>query len=161
MSTSALEEWKYLFSSAFDGRWQSVLKNLESVTEDEWSAVPPGGVRSIRDIVAHVGMFKYMYSTSAFRGREFDYGDNPATPPESRLATKDAAIEWLKEAHEYLLDSFSTMKDDSELGELRKAHWGEPLETRLLMSIVLEHDTYHAGEINRGRALLQGNDEFE
>jgi len=161
VSTTAINEWIYLFNSAFDGRWQSVIANLESVTEDEWDAVPTGGVRTIRDIVAHIGMFKYMYPTSAFRGREFDYGENPATPPAERLATKDSAIEWLKEAHEYLLESFSTMKDDSELDELRPAHWGELLPTRTLMSIVLEHDTYHAGEINRGRALLQGNDEFE
>lgn len=123
--------------------------------------VPEGGVRSIRDIVAHIGMFKFMYPTAAFRGREFDYGEDPATPPEERLATKDAAITWLKQAQEYLLESVATMSDDSELDELRPAHWGEPLSTRVLMSIVLEHDTYHAGEINRGRALLQGNDGFE
>jgi uncharacterized damage-inducible protein DinB len=161
MARAAIDEWIYLFNSAFDGRWQSVLKNLESVTAAEWCAVPAGGVRSIRDIVAHIGMFKYMYPTSAFRGREFEYGDNPATPPAARLANRDAAVEWLKEAHAYLLESFETMEDDSELDEMRPAHWGELLPTRVLMSIVLEHDTYHAGEINRGRALLQGNDEFE
>ncbi len=161
MARIAIEEWKYLFNSAFDGRWQSVLKNLDSVTDDDWTAVPNGGKRSIKDIVAHIGMFKFMYPTSAFRGREFDYGDNPATPPAERLATKSAAVEWLKEAHAYLLEAFDTMQDDSDLDEHRNAHWGESLPTRTLMSIVLEHDTYHAGEINHARALLQGNDEWE
>lgn len=161
MARIALDEWMYLFNSAFDGRWQSVLKNLDSVGDEDWNAVPTGGKRSIKDIVAHLGMFKFMYPTSAFRGREFDYGDNPATPPIERLATKTAAIEWLKEGHAYLLESFDTMQDDSELDEFRNAHWGEPLPTRVLMSIVLEHDTYHAGEINRTRALLQSNDEWE
>ena len=161
MPTSGLAEWKFLLNSAFDGRWQSVLANLESVRDEDWTTVPEGGARSIQDIVRHIGMFKYMYPTSAFRGREFDYGDDPVTPPPERLATKNAAVEWLKEAQEYLLVSFATMKDDSELSEDRPAHWGEPTETRVLMSIVLEHDTYHAGEINHIRALLQGNDEWE
>lgn len=161
MARAAIEEWIYLFNSAFDGRWQSVMKNLESVTDQEWEAVPAGGVRSIRDIVAHIGMFKYMYPTAAFRDREYDYGDEPATPDESRLATRDSAVEWLTEAHTYLIESFSTLVDDSELDKPRPAHWGEPLPTRVLMSIVLEHDTYHAGEINHARALLQNNDEWE
>lgn len=93
MTRATIGEWIYLFNSAFDDRWQSVLKNLETVTHQEWKAVLVDGVRSIRYIVAHIGMFKYMYLAATFREREFGYGDEPATPHESRLATRGAAIE--------------------------------------------------------------------
>ena len=32
------------------------------------------------------------------------------------------------------------------------------METRWLISAMIEHDLYHSGEINHVRALLQGND---
>ncbi|MBP39155.1 MAG: hypothetical protein CL726_07585 [Chloroflexi bacterium] len=55
-------------------RWKMANspQNLESVTDDDWSAVPEGSHRSIRDTVAHIGVFKYMYPTAVFRGREFN-----------------------------------------------------------------------------------------
>jgi hypothetical protein len=40
----------------------------------------------------------------------------------------------------------------------RKAHWGQLVPTILLIDIMHEHDVYHAGEINRTRGMLQGND---
>jgi uncharacterized damage-inducible protein DinB len=161
MSRAAINEWIYLFNSAFDGNEQSVLKNLESVSSNEWAVLPEGGQRSILDIVAHIGMFKFMYPGAAFREREFDYADDPVHPPASRLATKESAVEWLKQAHAYLIDAFSELTDDTELDVLRAAHWGAMVPTRRLMATVLEHDTYHAGEINHARALLQKNDEWE
>lgn len=160
MPRARIEEYIYLFNSAFSGDEQSLLRNLDSVRDEDWAALPAGAIRSIRDIVAHTGMFKYMYPGSAFRGREYDYVDNPATPPDSRLATKAEAIEWLKQGHAYLLEAFSELTDDAELDVPRMSHWGELVPTRKLMTIVLEHDTYHAGEINRTRALLQNDDEW-
>ena len=35
------------------------------------------------------------------------------------------------------------------------AHWDEPMETRVLMSIIIGQDTYRSGEIHHIRALLQ------
>ena len=161
MSRVVIDEWIHLFNSAFDGRLQSVLRNLSSVAESEWAVAPTGGKRSIQDIVAHIGMFKYMYAGAAMRNRGYDYGDAPVTPDQSRLETKAAAIEWLSEAHHCQVSTFSSLEDDSELDKERLTHWGQLLPTREIMSIVLEHDTYHAGEINHIRALLQGNDEWE
>ncbi len=155
-----IEQFLYLFDSAFEHSEQSILANLKSVRDEDWTALPHGAKRSILDIVAHVGMFKYMYPGSAFRNREFDYRDDPVSPPKSTLTSKDVAIDWLRQAHAYLVDAFSELADDTELAEPRPAHWGDLLPTRRLMAIVLEHDTYHAGEINRTRALLQGNDDW-
>ena len=50
------------------------------------------------------------------------------------------------------------LPDDAELGQPRKAHWGAMVPTLLLIDTMHEHDVYHAGEINKTRALLQAND---
>lgn len=160
MARSEISAYLRLFDSAFNGTDHSLIKNLETVDDGSWQALPQGARRTIKDITAHVGMFKYMYPGSAFRTREYDYGDDPVTPPPERLATVQSAIEWLTEAHEYLITAFSELEDDSELDKPRLAHWGDHLPTRSLMNIVLEHDTYHAGEINRTRALLQDDDDW-
>ena len=161
MSRAKIEEFIYLFNSAFRDSEHSLLANLSSVRDVDWEALPENAARSIRDIVAHAGMFKFMYPGAAFRGREYDYGDDPVTPPDERLATKESALEWLIQAHDYLVAAFSELADDTELDTPRTAHWGELLPTRKLMTIVLEHDIYHAGEINRTRALLQKNDDWQ
>ncbi len=70
MTRATIGEWIYLFNSTFDDRWQSVLKNLETVTDQEWKAVLVDGVQSIRDIVAHIAMFKYMCLAATFRKRK-------------------------------------------------------------------------------------------
>jgi hypothetical protein len=37
-------------------------------------------------------------------------------------------------------------------------NWGELKETRWIIAVMIEHDPYHAGEINHLRALHQQND---
>ena len=54
--------------------------------------------------------------------------------------------------------SVRDLSDDAELDVPRKAHWGQLVPTYDLIVTMLEHDLYHAGEINRTRALLQDDD---
>ena len=62
MSATAVSQILYLLDGAFDGApWHSLLGNLRSVAPEDWLWVPPGGRRSIRDIVEHVGGGKLMY----------------------------------------------------------------------------------------------------
>jgi hypothetical protein len=49
---------------------------------------------------------------------------------------------------------------DDQLLEPRKTHWGGAAETRWIISVMIEHDVYHAGEINHLRAQRQGNDRW-
>ncbi len=142
----------------FETSEHSLLENLKNVTQGEWETLPQGAERSVRDIVQHVGMFKFMYANHGFHDASMDYGDDPATPPADRLATKEAAIEWLQEGQTYLRSAIDTLPDDSELDADRKAHWGGMVPTILLIDIMHEHDAYHAGEINRTRGILQGSD---
>lgn len=146
--------------AGFEGPEHSLLANLATVHDESWDALPEGAQRSIRNITHHVGMFKFMYANHAFRGADFDYDDPPATPAAERLITRAAAIDWLHEGHEYLTTAIDVLADDAELDVPRKAHWGQMVPTYRLIVVMLQHDLYHAGEINRTRALLQDDDQW-
>jgi hypothetical protein len=79
-------------------------------------------------------------------------------PAPERHATPAAATQWLGDAQAYLLGFVRDLSDDAELDVPHKAHWGELVPTYDLIVTMLEHDLYHAGEINRTRALLQDDD---
>ena len=107
MTGAAVEELVYLMDEAFEGSDQEdLVGNLDSVTS-EWAAVPPGGVRSVRQIVGHIGACKYMYDNYAFGDGRMTW-DDPAgdvgvsmedlqsrrLEPEPPM---DAVIKWLRE----------------------------------------------------------------
>lgn len=158
MPTPKIDELLLLMDRAFAESEHSLMKNLGSVHEESWERIPDGGKRSIRNIVAHVGMFKFMYANHGFDTGDLDYGEPPATPAPERLASVEAATEYLREGHEYLTGLIRELGDDSELEALRKAHWGGLVPTRHIIVTMIEHDLYHAGEVNRARALLQDDD---
>lgn len=122
-----IDEIARLMDRAFATSEHSLLKNLATVREESWTAVPPGGERSIREITRHVGLFKYIYANHAFKRADLDYSDPPANPPLERLTTPANTVAWLREAHEYLMQCIRELADDSELEAPRKAHWGDCL----------------------------------
>lgn len=69
------------------------------------------------------------------------------------------AGDWLRRVHAELMAHVQALSDKA-LTERRWANWGEQRETRWLISMLLQHDTYHAGEINRMRALLAKEDRW-
>ena len=160
MPTPKIDELLLLMDRAFADSEHSLLKNLASVREDSWSQIPQGGKRSIQNIVAHVGMFKFMYANHGFDTGDLDYGEPPATPEPERLASVEAAMDYLREGHEYLTGLIRELGADSELETPRKAHWGGLVPTRHIIVTMIEHDVYHAGEVNRTRTLLQNDDEW-
>jgi hypothetical protein len=82
---------------------------------------------------------------------DFDSRHKPELPD------KAAMIKFISEGQSYLR-GFVDKLDDGDLIVKRKWHPGPVMETRWLISAMIEHDLYHAGEINHIRALLQGND---
>jgi hypothetical protein len=159
MAAERVSELLGLLDEAFQGpRWHSLLGNLQSVAPADWLWVAPGGRRSIRDIVAHVGACKFMYHNQAFGDGQFSWDDPPVSGGEA-LAAIPSAIAWLREGHERLHRSIAAL-DDGELPRLRPHHSGTPRETRWIIRTIIEHDLYHAGEINYIRALRQQDDEI-
>ena len=68
-----------------------------------------------------------------------------------------ATIEWLREVHGRFVDHVRALRD-ADLEELRPTNWGDLRETRWLISVMLQHDVYHAGEVNHLRSILAAND---
>jgi uncharacterized damage-inducible protein DinB len=131
-------------------------RNLAPVTDKGWLLAAPGGGRTIVQIAWHVAEYKFMYANQAFDGGTMDWHDfDSRHKPE--LPGRDAMINFLSEGQAYLR-GFVDKLDDGELIVERKWHPGPMMETRWLISAMIEHDLYHSGEINHIRALLQGND---
>ena len=156
MPTPRIDELLLFMDRAFEESEHSLLKNMASVRDESWAVVPEGGKRSIQNIVAHVGMFKFMYANHGFDTRDLDYGEPPATPAPERLASVDAATEWLREGHEYLTGLIRELGDDSELEALRKAHWGGLVPTRHIIVTMIEHDSVSRGGGESDAGALAG-----
>jgi uncharacterized damage-inducible protein DinB len=153
----------WLIEDAFSGdASHALMANLRNVRQDDWLALPPGGNRSIADILEHVGWCKWMYENYAF-GDAALRGDQPPLIPidGAKARPQDELLAWLKEGHDKWLSSVRALPDDDELGRDRMTNWGELLPTRDIIQIMIAHDYYHAGEINHIRSILQGNDRWE
>jgi hypothetical protein len=72
----------------------------------------------------------------------------------------DEVVAWLREGQRMLRGSVAALQSDDELLMMRRSNWGQEYETRWLISVMIEHDLYHAGEINHIRAMRQGDDRW-
>jgi hypothetical protein len=162
MTTHAIEQYLYLLDDAFAGPdWHSVLSNLNSVAPEDWNWVPPGGRRSIRAIVRHLGRVKLMAHDQAFGEGTLTW-DDPSLDGDEATTNIPSAIAWLRLGHERLRSGIAALADDAELQRPRRTNWGELRETRWVIVVtMIQHDLYHAGEINHLRSLHQGNDDWE
>jgi len=139
--------------------WNSLIRNLSTVKPDEWDKLPAGGGRTIREFAGHIGMTYLMHENHAFGDGKREWGDldidglGPGESP-AELTT------WLRAAHGQFRTSVSKLNDD-DLAEIRQAAWGDSIETRRLVELMIQHPLYHIGEVNHIRALLQGNDDWD
>ena len=164
-SRAAVNELTILFDHVLEehgfgwDHWHSLLWNLRNVEPEQWTQAPPGGGRTIRELSIHIGACFLMYEDHAFGDASRDWSDRvidrigPGESPEDTVA-------WLRRAHGVLRESIAKLTDD-QLGEPRKLPWGEEVETRRIIELMIQHTIYHAGEINHLRALLQGNDDWD
>ncbi len=158
MTATSTSQFLYLLDGAFEGsEWHSLLGNLRSVAPEDWLWIPPGGRRSIRDIVGHVGSCKFMYENHAFGDAQLT-GDHPLVEGRDALATIGSAIGWLREGQERLRRSVAALDEAELLRPRRHPYSGELEETRWIIGVMIGHDLYHAGEINHIRALRQQDD---
>jgi uncharacterized damage-inducible protein DinB len=159
MTHSVVNELLDLLDAAFSGDdWHSLLDNLRDVSPEEWDWTPRGGRRSIRDIVHHIASCKLMYVNHAFGDAALDW-DDPQVAGEDALATAASALAWLRASHQQLRQAVARL-DDRDLSVPRLTNWGELRETRWIIAVMMQHDLYHAGEINHLRALHRGDDRW-
>jgi uncharacterized damage-inducible protein DinB len=160
----AIDVIRFLLDEAFGGEGivetnesQSLLANLATVDDGQWTAVPAHGRRSIASIALHVGSCKVMYDEYAFGNGALSWDDPAVVPWEADVAPRDGTVAWLRATHDRLMEHVAALGDD-DLVAPRQTNWGELRETRWLLSTLMQHDAYHAGEINNIRALLGGDD---
>lgn len=165
MSRAAIDEYLWLLDQAFAkprgpmGDAQSVLGNLATVEDDWWDTKPPGCERTIRNIVGHVGGAKYIYDDHAFRSGSLNWDHPDLFPPGFPKWTPVQLVDWLSEGHRRLLESVTALDDDA-LDAPSSTFWDEHLSTRDILRTMLEHDLYHAGEINHLRSIIAGRDRW-
>lgn len=159
MSRTAIEHYLYLLNQAFDGHGEhDLLSNLRSLEPEDWRRLPHGGKRSILEIVRHVGECKFVYENHAFGDGSMRW-DRPGTVPTiANDASPEEAIACLLRGHNALIESVTALPDDEELLKLRRANWGMEYQTRWLINLMVQHDLYHAGEINHIRAVCRDDD---
>jgi uncharacterized damage-inducible protein DinB len=157
VTRAAVDQLLYLMDEAFDGpgNEHSLLANLESLGDEDWDWQPSGGTRTISAIVWHVAACKHMYDHYAFGPGTWTWADQQWY----QQRTRSDLTGWLKEGQTLLRGHVAALADH-DLRAARRANWGEMKETRWLISVMIEHDLYHAGEINHIRALRQGNDRW-
>jgi hypothetical protein len=139
--------------------FSALRKNLTSVKRKEWDVRPAewsadefgADQLSICDIALHTGA-KYMYVDRAFGDAALEW--HTITPPRSR--GMDDVLAWLDDAHRLMMDGLAALEDDAQLDDQRQAPWRTPMKRRSLIAMVTNHDLYHAGEVNRQRALIRG-----
>ncbi len=160
MTAPIISQLLYLLDEAFQGTdWHSLLGNLHSLTPEDWLWVPPGGHRSIRDIIQHVGGSKFMYQNHAFGDAHLTW-DDPLVEGRGALSTISEATSWLQEGQQRLRHSIAVL-DDAELLRPRMTSWDELKETRWIITMIIQHDLYHAGEINHIRSLRNQSDRWQ
>jgi uncharacterized damage-inducible protein DinB len=153
MSRAVLDYVIWEMGQAFD----TLFHNLKDLHDDDWIWIPPGGARSISAIVGHLASSKVMYDNHAFGDASLTWEQplfNEALPP-AKL------FEWLRDSHLRLLKNVAALPDDKELQKRRPVNWGGTRETRWIITRLINHDGYHAGEINHLRSIHQQNDRWE
>jgi len=155
MPQTAVSELLFLMDNAFqNSRPHSLPNNLSSVTEADYAREHDG--RSIMEMLRHLAAAKHVYNNFAFEDASMTW---PTMQDRIFATDKSMAddVEWLHHGQQVLRASVAAL-DDADLATQRPVHMGGQLETRNIISIMIEHDLYHAGEIDHLRALMQGTD---
>jgi uncharacterized damage-inducible protein DinB len=162
MTRIGVEFWGRRLDAAYRADpFHALRRNVESVRPDEWDVRPAEWSTevfgtdpelSICDLTLHVAGAKFMYADRLFGAASLDWGDI-AVPASREMTT---VLAWLDEGHRELAAGLAALTDDDELAVERPAPWRLPLTREQLLTIVINHDLYHSGEINRQRALLRG-----
>jgi len=161
MARILLDQMIWEMGQAFDVLYAS----LHDLRDDDWTWVPPGGVRSIHAIVGHVISCKVMYDNHAFGDASLTWMDPRFSRWQSSAPAHGfspaALVDELREADLVVRKHVDALGDDAEMTKPRGVNWGGKRETRWIVSTVVHHDAFHAGEINHIRALHQRNDRWE
>jgi len=145
--------------------FHALRKNIEAVGPEEWFATPAGDSARLRDewgeqpelaisdLVEHLAGAKFMYADHAFGPGTMNWGDIRSPGRE-----RGRLLDWLDEGHALFAAGLAALEDDAALQEECPWPGRPPIARGLMVQVMINHDLYHSGEINRQRALLRGSD---
>lgn len=146
-----------------ESRWHSLRGSLEGLTEDEATWVPPdyqppepwGFSGCILDILLHVAADAFIYPDQAV-GQ-----DSPTTAMveaqfHDRGGNLQAALGLLDAGHAHLRDVLASLNDADLARRVEAAGIYQGASVETLFIELIEHDVYHAGQINYIRSLYEG-----
>jgi len=147
-----------LLRRSFDGEnTQSLLGNLANVRDDDWDWVPPGGLRSIREIFMHAAIAKHIYTNFLFGDASCTWEGVEAECLARAGADTTALVAWAREGHAAFMAGMASLRD-ADLGQMTTKWHGARDTTAEVIAVMIQHDCYHAGEINHLRAVHQQSD---
>jgi hypothetical protein len=166
MTREVLDYVIWEMGQAFD----TLFHNLKDLHPDDWTWVPPGGARSIAAIVGHLASSKIMNDNHAFGDGSLMWEDDaawaklvggPNPMAQDRGLSPEQLVQWLRDSHLKLLRNVDALAGDEDLRARRPVSWGGTRETRWIITRLINHDGFHAGEINHLRSIHQQNDRWE
>jgi hypothetical protein len=161
MTRAAVDTLLYLLDEAYAGNDEhSLMANLRSVKRDDWLWKPAEGHRSIRRIAEHAGTAYWVYENHLFGDASMNYQSSLALAPSaSEAGAMQETVDWIAQGFAKFRAGVGQLDDEALTGP-SKTHYGPVEDTRFIISVMIGHAIYHAGEINHVRALRQGDDRW-
>jgi uncharacterized damage-inducible protein DinB len=155
----AIDQMLVLLDLSFDGEnAHSLLGNVRDVRPGDWDWAPPGGDRTIRQILEHAAIAKHLYTEHLFGAARRSYDDVLSeSPARTTPRDSDALITWARVGHAGFVAGVAAM-EDADLDVATRRHYGAIATKASVIGAMIQHDCYHAGEINHLRALCQHDD---
>ncbi|HZH98809.1 MAG TPA: DinB family protein [Fimbriimonadaceae bacterium] len=141
--------------------FRELLESIEGLSEQQsWARVellPDEYLHSegsILSTVVHVAAAKQLYGSCAYRDKEVRWRDMVAQM-ESFWPSWEDAKKFLQESHDYWLGTWATESDFTRpVKTFRDADW----PSWKVIYTICHHDSYHAGQIQLMRSMLQPTD---
>ena len=89
--------------------------------------MPPGGERTIRELVCHIGKCKLIFADQLFGEGTLSWDDPLIARANQVGGPVDEAIAWLKETHTAFRDGIASIAD-ADLATTPSGYWGKPRE---------------------------------
>lgn len=135
-----------------DFAFTQLKANLEGVTQDRaWATVKPAGDDylhtdgSVQGVVLHIAGGKFIYGSVGFRNSEIRWRD-VAERMDAFEPSWEAALAYLDEAHAYWLSTWANLDDEDLTKEIPRFS-GNLWPAWRIIQTVIDHDSYHAGQI--------------
>ncbi|MDP9236578.1 MAG: DinB family protein [Chloroflexota bacterium] len=162
MTRIAIEQLLTLVNQAFESDGpHSILGNVAELDAKDWDWRPAGADRTIREIFEHVAIAKHLFAEHLFGEAKRSYRDaHHDSPLRARPDDTAALIDWARDGHAQFVAGLQSL-EDADLDASTRKHHGAVDTKAAVIGVMVQHDCYHAGEINHLRALRHADDAWE